>query len=170
MVRIALRAVALFTLVAVLAACGLRPLYGERALTPEIADELALIDIRGADTRVGVLLRNDLLDRLTPLGEPSRPRYILALELAETRRGVAVERDATVTRVNLTLSANFRLLDAATRQELNTGVVRSTAAFNVGRADFANVVADRDAEDRAARVIAEEILTRLSVFFARRER
>ena len=38
------------------------------------------------------------------------------------------------------------------------------------RADFANVIAERDAEDRAARVIAEEIVTRLSVYFARRVR
>ena len=60
--------------------------------------------------------------------------------------------------------------DAATRQELNAGTARSTAAFNVVRADFANVIADRDAEDRAARVVAEEIVTRLSVYFARRVR
>jgi LPS-assembly lipoprotein len=167
--RVALRAGAFLALL-LLSACGFRPLYGERALTPEVSNEMALIDIRPIESRVGLALRNDLLDLLTPLGTPARARYVLAIDLVETRQGLALERDATVTRFNLTLNAEYRLLDAATRQELNAGTARSTAAFNVVRADFANVIADRDAEDRAARVVAEEVVTRLSVFFARRVR
>lgn len=167
--RVALHAGAFLALL-LLTGCGFRPLYGERALTPEVSTEMALIDIRAIDSRVGLTLRNELLDLLTPLGTPARPRYVLAVDLVATRQGLALERDATVTRFNLTLNAEYRLLDAATRQELNAGTARSTAAFNVVRADFANVIADRDAEDRAARVVAEEIVTRLSVFFARRVR
>lgn len=153
-----------------LAACGFRPLYGEKALTPEVSAEMALIEIRPIDDRIGLILRNELLDLLTPLGTPAQPRYVLAVNLAEARQGLAVERDATVTRFNLTLNADFRLLDAGSRQPLNSGTARSTAAFSVLRADFANVIAERDAEERAARVVAEEIATRLSVYFARRVR
>ena len=150
-----------------LAGCGFRPLYFERAEMPEVTAELALIDIRPIAERVGQEVRNNLLDLVTPLGEPARARYILTVDLVESRQGLALQRDATVTRYNLTVNAEFHLLDAATRAEVNSGSVRSTAAFNVLRADFANVIAERDAEERAARVVAEEIATRLSVFFAR---
>ena len=166
---VVLRAGAILALL-LLAACGFRPLYGQQALTPQVSAEMALIDIRPIDERIGLVLRNELLDLLTPLGTPAQPRYVLTINLVEARQGLAVERDATVTRFNLTLNADFRLSDAATRQPLNTGSARSTAAFSVVRADFANVIAERDAEDRAARVIAEEIVTRLSVYFARRVR
>ncbi len=153
-----------------LAACGFRPLYGEKVLMPEVSAEMALIEIGPIDDRVGLMLRNELLDLLTPLGTPAQPRYVLTVNLVVARQGLAVERDATVTRFNLTLNADFRLSEAASRQPLNAGNARSTAAFSALRADFANVIAERDAEDRAARVVAEEIATRLSVYFARRAR
>ncbi|MSP20938.1 MAG: hypothetical protein EXQ93_05345 [Alphaproteobacteria bacterium] len=151
-----------------LAACGFQPLYGSRADGPHIQSELDDTFIRPVDQRVGQILRNDMLDLITPLGEPARPRYVLNVEMVESKEGLALERDATVTRFNLTLTANYDLQDARTGEGLNAGTVRATAAYNVLRNEFSNVSAERDAEARAARVVAEEIKTRLSIYFARR--
>lgn len=150
-----------------LAACGFRPLYGGDLGGAAITAELGTVRIGELDDRLGQMVRNELLDLVTPLGQVPNARYVLQIDLFEEKEGLAIERDATITRFNLTLTASYDLLDARTRVRLNTGSVRATAAYNVLRAEFANVLAERDAEARTARVVAEEIKTRLSIYFAR---
>jgi len=165
--RFSFRAVLAGIVVLWASACGFQPLYGVDAGGAHIVGELAGIHIAEVNDRLGLAVRNDLLDLVTPLGEPAEPRYVLRVSLFEERQGIAIERDATITRFTLTLTANYDLEDARTRMRVNSGTARATAAYNVLRAEFANVVAKRDAETRAARVVAEEIKTRLSIHFAR---
>jgi LPS-assembly lipoprotein len=150
-----------------LTGCGFRPLYGADLNGAAVIAELASVRIGALDDRLGLIVRNELLDLVTPLGEPAVPRYALQVSLFEEKEGLAIARDATVTRVSLTLTANYELLDARTRVRVNNGSVRATAAYNVLSTEFANVVAERDAQARTARVVAEEIRTRLSIYFAR---
>ena len=151
-----------------LTACGFHPLYATEGtdLAAPVAAQLAGVRILALDGRVGQALRNDLLDRITPLGEPAAPDYTLFVDLKESKEGLAIQRDATVTRFNLTLTANYALLHPVTRVARTSGTVRATASYNVVQSEFANVIAERDAEDRAARVLADELRTRLAVEFA----
>ncbi|MSP21248.1 MAG: hypothetical protein EXQ93_07020 [Alphaproteobacteria bacterium] len=153
-----------------LTACGFQPLYGIDRRAADIVVELGDIRIPEIEDRLGQLVRNELLDLVTPLGEPKPPRYVLRVDLKEQKEGLAIKRDATITRFNLTLTAEYELTDAVTRARLNNGTVRATAAYNVVRSEFANVIAGRDAEVRAALVVAEEIKTRLSIYFSRASR
>ncbi|MBT4710905.1 MAG: hypothetical protein HOB82_05195 [Alphaproteobacteria bacterium] len=150
-----------------IAACGFQPLYGsgQGVVGGAVADDLADVRITTIPDRVGQIVRNDLLDRLNPFGEPNAPRFSLAVELEEGKEGLAIQIDDTVTRFNLTLTANYALTDAVTAEILTTGSVRATAAYNVLRSDFANVIAERDAQQRAAREISDELKTRLAVYF-----
>jgi LPS-assembly lipoprotein len=151
----------------VLSACGFRPLYGAGPDQPQsyVVRELGAIQVGLGPDRVDQVVYGNLLDRLTPYGVPQEPRYRLALQLNESKQGVALERDATVSRFNLALEVGFTLQDAVTGESLFSGGVRAVAAYNVLRSEFANVIAERDARDRAARDIADEIKTRLSVYF-----
>ena len=151
----------------IVAACGFQPLYGsgQGVLSSAVVEDLAAVRITAISDRVGQIVRNDLLDRLNPFGEPTSPRFSLAVELEEAKEGLAIQIDDTVTRFNLTLTANYFLTDAQTGAMLTAGSVRATAAYNVLRSDFANVIAERDAQQRAAREIADELNTRLAVFF-----
>ena len=116
--------------------------------------------------RVGQVLRNELLDRLNSAGEPVKPKYRLGVTVSERREGLAFQRDQTVTRYNLRLSAVYTLSDASTGQTLVRGQARAVAAYNVVQSEFANVVAERDAEVRAAREVGEEISIRIGVFLS----
>ena len=151
----------------IVAACGFQPLYGSEqgVLSGAVVENLAAVRIIGIADRLGQIVRNDLLDRLNPFGEPTAPRYSLAVQLEEAKEGLAIQIDDTVTRFNLTLTANYFLTDAQSGAVLTTGSVRATAAYNVLRSDFANVIAERDAQQRAAREISDELKTRLAVFF-----
>lgn len=150
-----------------LAGCGFRPLYGAGVPSAEVVALLGDIRVTELDDRLGQIVRNELLDLVTPLGEPRTPRYVLRVDLKEQKEGLAIERDATITRFNFTLTVDYTLEDSVARRQVNKGTVRATAAYNVVRNEFTNVIAQRDAEARAARVVAEEIKTRLSIYFSR---
>jgi len=162
-----LRPTGLLIATTIVAACGFQPLYGsgQGVLSGAVVEDLAAVRITAISDRVGQIVRNDLLDRLNPFGEPTSPRFSLGVKLEEAKEGLAIQVDNMVTRFNLTLTANYFLTDAKTGAMLTTGSVRATAAYNVLRSDFANVIGERDARQRAAREIADKLNTRLAVFF-----
>jgi len=45
--------------------------------------------------------------------------------------------------------------------------LRATSAFNVVDSEFATLSAERDAEERAARDLSGEVVTRLALYFQR---
>ena len=83
------------------------------------------------------------------------------------REGVAFEKDESVTRFNLTVSASYQLVEIGTGSILSSGATRSVAAFNVVQSEFANISAEADAERRAALAVGENIWIRLGVYFAK---
>ena len=150
-----------------LGACGFQPLYGtgRTPLDGAVVADLAAVRIEPIPDRVGQVVRNNLLDRLTPLGEPASPRFQLSVGLAEAKEGLAIQIDNNFTRFNLTLTASYVLEDAGSGSVVTAGKVRATAAYNVLRSDFANVIAERDAQLRVAREVSDELKTRLAVYF-----
>lgn len=159
----------LFAILALgLSACGFQPLYGERAGGIRTDAELAQIHVVPVDNgRTGHDVYNALIDRLSPNGEPLDPDYQLYLDLAEEREGVAIERDASITRYNYLLLARYRLVDARSGNTVHEGQSRSIASYNVVDSQFATLMAQRDAEERAATELSEDIKLRLAIFFDR---
>jgi LPS-assembly lipoprotein len=159
------RATALLLLLG-LAGCGFRPLYGDQergGTTPQLAQIL----VNPIPDRLGQILRNDLVDRLSPTGAPDRPRYRLSVAIATTKEGLAITKDESITRFNLRISATYVLYDAQNNVEMTRGISRTIAAYNVVQSQFATLIAEKDAESRAARELSEDIRTRLAVFFTR---
>jgi LPS-assembly lipoprotein len=126
---------------------------------------MAQVEVAPIPDRVGQQVRNRLLDQLNPKGRAPRPRYRLEVDVAEEKVGLAVQSDDTVSRINLTLSARFTLHSVETRRPMLAGSTRTVAAYNITRSNYANLIAERDARGRAARILADEISTRLAVFF-----
>jgi LPS-assembly lipoprotein len=159
--RIILSAAVATLMLAGLAGCGFRPLYGGDA--GGSAASLAQIRIANIPDRPGQQLRNLLLDRLTPLGPPARPAYELSVVLREARHDLAIRKDESATRANLVLTASFVLVPADARDARRfAGSAVSTNSFNRVRSDFAALSAENDARNRALRVLAEEIRLRIA--------
>lgn len=158
-------AVAAALISASVAACGFRPLHAPGGgAAPEV---LAGIEIAPMPDRLGRVVRNRLLDRLTPRGPSAAPAYRLAVSLRASREALAITREAATTRFNVSLEADYVLSSVATGEAVSRGRVRSVTAYNVVASDYANVVAERDAERRAAGEIADELKTRVAAFLAR---
>ena len=158
------RATALAACLAILGGCGFQPLYGQRD-RGSVAAELAAIKIKLIENRVGQQLHNFLLDRLNPKGKPATAIYDLIIDLEESKEDLAIRKDETATRANLTLRAEYELQRAATGEILVKGFSRSVTSFNIVESDFATLSAESDARKRALREISEDIKIRLGIYF-----
>lgn len=149
------------------AGCGFRPLYGERSGSASTVDAMALVQIGKVSGRYGQIIRNYLLDRLSPQGHPSAPRYRLDLNIETQKEALAIEQDETVERFNFSLTAKYRLVDLTGTKTVFKARSRSVAAYNVVRSDYATLVAENDAASRVAREVCDDIKIQLAIFFDR---
>lgn len=154
-----------------------QPLYGERSLAggPGLRQTLAAVDVqqieapRGSpEARVAVEIRNALLFELTGGGGSISPTHRLAIRMRTSRQAVIVDADtgryeAIISGIN----ADYALTELATGKVVVTGTTGSRVSSDIPgqQQRFAQARALREAEDRAARVIAEQIRTRLASFF-----
>ncbi|MGF1631920.1 MAG: LPS assembly lipoprotein LptE [Kiloniellaceae bacterium] len=150
-----------------LAACGFQPLYSQRSADADVAANLASVRIDPLRDRVGQQMHNYLRDRLNPDGQPVSPNYRLQVQLRETLTELGVRRDETATRANLRLTAEFTLLNHGGEAALLTGRSSSTTSYDILRNPFATTISEDDARERALREVADDIQTRLALYFSR---
>jgi LPS-assembly lipoprotein len=150
-----------------LPACSIRPLYGGPQ-GEELSRELAAVSIEPAEARLGQVLRNDLLEELNPAGLEVPALYGLTVSLDRAQNALAIQLDDVATRYDLSLAATFELTEKGSGRVLYRSAVRRVASYNVVSEPYATLVAERDAERRAARELSRQIRTQLSLYFARR--
>ena len=157
-------------LVTGLSACGFKPMYATDGSGPAVSEEFAKITIDPIPDRLGQLVRNALIDRVTPLGSPRDPVYRLVVKVTEEREDVGLRQDASVTRANYRLNGDFQLVEIATDLKVITGNAWTATAYDVVQQDFSTVIAQQDAERRLSIELADEIRTRLAIYFSREEK
>jgi LPS-assembly lipoprotein len=158
----------LLALALLLAACGFEPMYGDRAGAPSPAVQgLAETRIALIADRTGQELRNNLLDRLNPLGQPARPRYELAVAVSERLDNLGIARDDSATFGRLTVTASFTLREIASGRPLYAGQSKWTNGFTKVTSHFANLANEADARSRALREIGEDIRQQLGLHFSK---
>ncbi|HEV7254106.1 MAG TPA: LPS assembly lipoprotein LptE [Mesorhizobium sp.] len=148
------------------AGCTVRPLYADLDPTAAYASgastsvgaALSEIVIPPVNTRPAQELRNELIFLLGGgRGQPASPRYSLGLTvilLDEASASIQNGTDEEPTAATITMTADYVLTDAATGQRLARGRRQVLASYDVPRQEFAALRARRDAEDRAARELA----------------
>src|SRR5258707_3714960 len=160
-----------------LAAGCFQPLYGEHSLTnaPAIGPALAGVDVNqipapsgSSEARVAVEVRNQLLFDLTGGAAPPPPTHRLAVRMSSNRMSVIV--DITSGRPDgedYGLHVNYTLTDIQTSQTVIAGHTFARVSYDIpGQAQrFARARGLRDAENRAAKLIADNIRARLASYF-----
>jgi LPS-assembly lipoprotein len=149
-----------------LSGCGFQPLYGgTTASGQKLAAVMASVDIVPIPGRVGQKLRNELIFASTGGGNPAPTRYKLEIAIKESVADQLVQITGDATSQVYQLDATFKLIDASGRV-LYQGKAISRAPYNRYQEIFANVRARYDAENRAARTVAESIRTQVAAHLA----
>lgn len=159
------RNILILLLVLGVAACGFRPLNHPRLEGAAVGQGLQSTRIDFVEDRIGQELRNQLLDRLTPYGQPDQALYALSITLDEGVQNLGIRKDDSSTRANLIINTRYQLSDARTRAPLTGGTFRSVNSYDILSSQYATQVAKEDARRRGAEQIADHIETRLSLYF-----
>ncbi len=163
------RAVGLLCCGLLLAGCGYRPLYASDQNATSLAADLAGVGIAPIPDRMGYLVRTRLLNQVNPFGQRQSLVYRLEITLNEERIALAVQDDRTATRFDIRVLATARLIHIQSDRVVFEAASRSSASYNVVTSDFATLVTARDAEDRVADQLSEEIALKVSLFLERQK-
>jgi LPS-assembly lipoprotein len=160
-----------------MAAGCFQPLYGNVSFTstPGVAAAMATVDVNQiaapngtALSRIAVEVRNKLLFHLTGGGPAAPPAYRLNITLTSSTLSMIVDiNSGRPDSQNYALNATYTLQDIKTGKPiLNSQTLARVTYDTPGQAQrFAGDRGLRDAEDRAARLIADNIQARLASFF-----
>jgi len=164
------RLAALAALAGGLALSGcVEPLYGPLSSGGMMADELQAIAVDPIPERLGHYVRNELIFAFNGTGSEVRPRYRLTVGLRERVQTPILDTVTTrATSATVIVDAEYRLITVPDGKEVTKGVAFGVASYDRFSNRLANVRAARDSETRDARVIADEIRTRVAVALADR--
>jgi LPS-assembly lipoprotein len=171
------RRLARFGAVALLAAMTagcFQPLHATAPVTggPSVRDALAAVEVAQIEApkgspqaRIAVEIRDQLLFALTGGSGSASPTHRLVVDI--TLRTTPITVDITSGRAEVEVAgidARYRLVNIATGKQALSGTTfaRVTSDVPGQQQRFARVRAQRDAEERAARVIADHIRLRLA--------
>jgi LPS-assembly lipoprotein len=165
--RLASSLAALFVAAGLAAGCTVQPLHGNSGTLSLASTDsaqqglLASIDVAEVDTRQAQQVRNHLIFLFGGgQGQPADPDYSLTMRVSVSHTSAAsvqVGVDDEPTSGMVTVSVTYSLVDNETRQTVGRGTKSVLAAYDRPRQEFAGLRARRNAEDRAAREVAEQI-------------
>src|ERR1700716_1448004 len=147
------------------------PADGTRALREKLMGvEAPPLDKNNAsrDARIGVEIRNALAFKLYGNATGMPPTHRLVLRFNTSRSSLMIDpTTALPSSENYGIDAQYNLIEIASNKSVMTGTTFSRVSYDIPGSiqRFARARAFRDAEDRAAHEIAENIQTRLASFF-----
>jgi LPS-assembly lipoprotein len=174
-IRIAARLLAVAALAALTAGC-FQPMYAERTDgTPGLREKLMGVDLppiskanASREARVGVEVRNALAFKLYGTATGMPPTHRLEIRFSSSKSSLIVDPNTGLpSSENYGLDAQYNLIEVVSGKSVMTGTTFSRVSYDMPGSyqRFSRNRAVRDAEDRAANEIAENITTRLASFF-----
>ena len=147
------------------------PLYGPRIGGVSIVPEMQAIKVEPIPDRIGHYLENELIFALNGTGSSPTPKYRLVVNVHErlsTPIVNTVTGEAQAGDVNV--DADYRLYSDRWRQTNRSQAATSPnfVVYDRSSQRLSNVRAARDAEIRNAKVLADQIRTRIAAALATR--
>ena len=141
-----------------LTACGYGPIYGVDKPANKI---MGKIDIEVSDGRNAFELRDRLIERLGVL--ESEPTYLLKYSSSIKSKNLTISKDNDVTRYTLQGETDFDLVDLVSKKVIYTNTIVSNTAYSATAGTYPTAIAERDANVRLSRDMADKIVTLLLI-------
>ena len=141
-----------------LTACGFEPIYGVDKPANKI---MGKIDVEVSNGRNTFELRDRLIERLGVL--ESDPNYLLKYTSSIKSKNLTISKDNDVTRYTLQGETNFDLVELASKKVIYTNTIVSNTAYSATAGTYPTAIAERDANVRLSRDMADKIVTLLLI-------
>ena len=156
-----------------IAACGFEPLYVEKKhdnlwyfdgeFDTSISQEMAKVKVEPISDRFGQLLRNDLIDLLSPKGQPKKPKYRLFVKLdSKTETNQALRSDITATRKMVKYHVTYYMMSG---NEVLNGDSVAYSSYDILANPYSTTMAKKKGDQDAVTIIANDISLRLGAYF-----
>lgn len=157
-----------------LAACGFEPLYVQKKhnnswyfggkFDTSIADEMAKIKIEPIASRFGQQVRNQLIDLLSPRGQPKNPKYRLSAALvSKSVTQQAMRKDITATSERVIYKVKYQLFEG-TKAVINSNSV-AYVSYDILANPYSTIMAQKKTESDAAKIVADDMALRIGAYF-----
>jgi LPS-assembly lipoprotein len=154
-----------------LAGC-FQPMYGELPVGggPSLRDALRDVEIAEIEGRVGQEIRNDIIFELTGGGgNPAGAPFKLTIAVSTGTQAPIIDPSTGVSLVDtVALTVRYSLTDVAAKKLVLTDSALARVSVDRSLQRFARVRGIRDAENRAAKAVAQQIRSRLATYFLTR--
>ncbi len=151
-----------------LCACGFKPLYKKTAYNDLSAQtsEIAINPVKNFDGAKGIDLRNNLLNKLTPNGKPSDPKYYLNITLSQPYiTDYTIKNDGIASSYLITMNAQYNLTNAKTKEIVLIKSAISEISYNILKDQFSTEMLKNNAIKLAINEIAEQIYFSIIIYF-----
>ena len=149
-----------------LSACTVQPLYGPTPAGSLVQAALPAIAIAPADDRVEQEVRNRLIFAFTGGGAAAPALYDLSLSTSVSDVGLGSTLAGVAFGNSLRVTVTYVLTEKSAGRVVARATLTAAAAYERSNQSFANLRARRDAEDRAAASVADQIRTAIAVALA----
>jgi len=160
----------ILTLSAVLlTGCGFTPVHQPQpSLSAHAYADIRIDSLGGRnpdDKEAGFHIKQSMIDRI---GQGSG-KHILEINPSLRQRRLGIRGDDIASRFEIELRADYRILDDKTGDVLDKGRLTSVSSFGSPLDPFGRISAEENAAERLAADIADDLVIRLSKFYAKQE-
>lgn len=140
--------------------CGFKPLYGNTNLSNSYY--LNQIEIQPIESIEGIEFYNRMISIL-----PSKvgSKFLLNVSLIYSSEHGIIQKNSDIIRENLKLYVRYSLINKDTNKTLTTGEFRRISSYSTIFVPYSNTSKNQDSAKNLATSAAEEIRTRLILFF-----
>ena len=145
--------------------CGWKPVYYQDS-AGEKYQQTAVVEIEKVPNYEGRLLTQKLRDILNPTNEQVYKTYVLKTQLVEnldTEQGIV--GDNTATRATMRMTANFQLIDKKSGKTVIDESTFAISSYNILTMPYPTITAEEATRKRLVDNVAEQIGTRIAVYF-----
>ena len=145
----------------------LRPLYGGPG-GRQLQQDLAAVDVAPIPNRIGYYLARDLRFAFNGTGSNVPARYRLVVALKQNVQTPLIDTvSGRATSATLVFDATYKLIHSGGKTPITEGVAFTSVSYDRTSQNFANIRAQRDAEIRAAKTLADQIQVRIASVLAK---
>ena len=149
-----------------LSGCGFTPMHGSSGAEASLAD-IDIEVIKGpivTDNQAGFFVLQRVRDRI---GTPSDiSPYKLEIRPGYHRSRLGLTNADVASRYDITVTANWTLLDAKTGASLETGRSQSTVSFGAPEGPYGVITADNVGVEQTAKETADKLIVDLARYFS----
>lgn len=153
-----------------LAGC-FQPMYADRSITgqngPNLREAMRDVEVVAVEGRLGQELRNNIIFELTGgAGNSAGAPYKLNMTVSNTSFSAILDTTSGLPETEtVSLDVNYKLKDVANDKIVLTDKAIARVTIDRTAQRYARVRAVRDAENKAAKIVAEQMRARVASFF-----